>query len=266
MKTLYLKSIIGLLCPALLFFSCAQNKDATKSKDLSSNAANATHMVSHSSKNSLDWNGVYQGVLPCADCEGIETRIVLKKDGTFQRSLTYLGKDDKVFNEEGNFLWDEQGNKITLKAESGDQKYKVGENHLTQLDMEGNLITGALADKYKVIKNKVDPKLEDKKWVLTELNGQSIENSKGFIQFNMESGRFAGNNTCNNFFGQYELTEGNRIKFGNAGSTMMACPDMELQDRFMKALEMADNYTVAENVLSLNKARMAPLAKFVLSE
>jgi heat shock protein HslJ len=47
---------------------------------------------------------------------------------------------------------------------------------------------------------------------------------------------------------------------------MMACPDMELQDRFMKALEMADNYTIAENVLSLNKARMAPLAKFALSE
>lgn len=29
---------------------------------------------------------------------------------------------------------------------------------------------------------------------------------------------------------------------------------------------MADNYTMADNVLSLNKARMAPLARFKLEE
>jgi copper homeostasis protein (lipoprotein) len=57
----------------------------------------------HSSQIALDWNGVYTGTLPCADCEGIKTRIVLKKDGTFERNMTYLGKEDNSFSEEGSF-------------------------------------------------------------------------------------------------------------------------------------------------------------------
>lgn len=82
----------------------------------------------------------------------------------------------------------------------------------------------------------------------------------------METASYAGRNTCNNFFGQYELMEGNRIRFGKGGSTLTACPDIETQKLFMEILEMADNYTVADNVLSLNKARMAPLARFKLAD
>jgi hypothetical protein len=41
---------------------------------------------------------------------------------------------------------------------------------------------------------------------------------------------------------------------------------METEKLFMELLEMADNYTMADNVLSLNKARMAPLARFKLEE
>jgi uncharacterized lipoprotein NlpE involved in copper resistance len=49
------------------------------------------------SRNALDWQGVYVGTVPCADCEGIRTRIELRGDGTFTRALTYLGKDDQTF-------------------------------------------------------------------------------------------------------------------------------------------------------------------------
>ena len=35
-----------------------------------------------SSATSLDWEGVYRGVVPCADCEGIVTTITLRRDGT----------------------------------------------------------------------------------------------------------------------------------------------------------------------------------------
>ena len=36
----------------------------------------------HNAQNSLDWNGTYKGVLPCADCAGIEKEITLYKDQT----------------------------------------------------------------------------------------------------------------------------------------------------------------------------------------
>ena len=34
----------------------------------------------HNSRNSLDWAGIYEGVLPCADCPGIQTRLTLSRD------------------------------------------------------------------------------------------------------------------------------------------------------------------------------------------
>ena len=38
--------------------------------------------MAHNSQNSLDWAGVYQGILPCADCEGFDTVITLNWDET----------------------------------------------------------------------------------------------------------------------------------------------------------------------------------------
>jgi heat shock protein HslJ len=42
----------------------------------------------------------------------------------------------------------------------------------------------------------------------------------------------------------------------------MACGNMEKETIFMELLQKADNYSIKGNVLSLNKGRMAPLAKF----
>ena len=64
------------------------------------------------SKDSLNWNGVYSGVLPCDNCEGIDTYLTLNKDQTYQLKLRYLGtpdKESKEFISEGKFSWDENG-------------------------------------------------------------------------------------------------------------------------------------------------------------
>lgn len=43
---------------------------------------------------------------------------------------------------------------------------------------------------------------------------------------------------------------------------MMACPDMQTEQEFSKVLEMEDYYSLNGKIMTLNKARMAPLAKF----
>lgn len=258
MKTFKVKPVIYSFVFAIVLMSCGSGNQQKQAQE--------PVYDHHSSRLSLDWKGVYRGILPCADCEGIETRIALKPDGTFQRSMNYLGKENGYFTDESDFVWDESGNKITLKAESGDQKYQVGENVLFHLDREGNRITGELAELYKLLKNRVDPRLEDKEWVLIELRGKPVEADemarKGFIIFSMETGTFSGNNTCNNVFGNYELMEVDRIKFGPTGTTRMACPGNEAESLFMEVLLMADNYTIVDNELSLNNDAMAPLARF----
>jgi len=222
---------------------------------------------SHNSRNSLDWNGVYEGTLPCADCEGIQTSITLMHDLTFIRSRVYLGRDDQIFSDQGKFTWDDLGLVITLVAEDGDtQSYQVGENVLFYMDQEGNRIDGDLAEKYRLKKNRTDSRLEMKKWILTELKGQSLDTvnlpQQPFLILSLN--RFSGNASCNNIFGSYELKEGDHISFGTVGSTMMACLDMTTEMAFLEILKKVDNYSVADSTLSLTRGRMASLLRFKL--
>ncbi|WP_343665070.1 copper resistance protein NlpE [Chryseobacterium mucoviscidosis] len=93
------------------------------------------------SENSLDWDGTYEATVPCADCPGIKTTLVLNKDKTFKITEEYLERNSK--NEDtGMFTWDSTGSIITLNGKTSKYKYKVGENTLTQLDMEGKPIDG----------------------------------------------------------------------------------------------------------------------------
>lgn len=93
---------------------------------------------------------MYEGVLPCASCEGIQTTLTLQADNSFELKSIYLGKDESIFKVAGKFDWDSNGSKITL---SDGSKYLVGENQLLMLDTEGNRITGGLAEHY-ILKKK----------------------------------------------------------------------------------------------------------------
>lgn len=101
----------------------------------------------HNSQNSLDWNGTYEAVVPCADCPGIKTSLTLNKDKTFSITEEYMERNSKN-NDKGTFDWDASGSVITLNGKSTKYKYKVGENNLTQLDMEGGTIDGPNKDLY----------------------------------------------------------------------------------------------------------------------
>lgn len=108
-----------------------------------------------------------------------------------------------------------------------------------------------------------------KKWKLTELNGKPIElkNPKNnpYFKLNTEGMRYEGHAGCNGLGGTFEIKQDvMRIKFNQGMSTMMACEDLDIENQFTKAILAADNYSVNGNTLTLNKARMAPLAKFVL--
>ena len=103
----------------------------------------------HTSQIALDYYGTYKGVVPCADCEGIETIILLKENEKYEVAIKYLGKSDAVYKESGHFSWGDDGRIITLEGlENRASQYQVGENKLFQLDLEGNRIKGNLAQKY----------------------------------------------------------------------------------------------------------------------
>lgn len=111
--------------------------------------------------------------------------------------------------------------------------------------------------------------LENTHWKLVSIMGAPIatDNMKEpYIQLSSAEKRIVGTGGCNNFFGGYELKEHGRLKFSALGSTQMACPNMETEAALHKALETTDSYMISGDTLYLHKARMAPLAKFIVKK
>ncbi len=110
--------------------------------------------------------------------------------------------------------------------------------------------------------------IENTKWVITKLEGRDMtdrEKNGQIIYFilDSENNSISGFSGCNNFIGAYKLDDGNRIIFSQMGSTRMACPDAKINEaQILNIFETADNFTIANNILSLNKGKRAPLAEF----
>lgn len=102
---------------------------------------------SHNAKNSLDYKGTYTGRIPSASGEGILVAITLS-DSTYVKKMEYVNKKNSTSEEKGTYTWNSAGNTITLQGSEKPNQYFVGENTLSQLDMDGNTITGDLADMY----------------------------------------------------------------------------------------------------------------------
>ena len=217
----------------------------------------------HNARNALDWAGAYRGVLPCADCQGIETVVVLAGDGTFRSQAKYLGKGDQLFSEEGRFAWNDAGDTVTL-AGAEPSRYFVGENRLTRLAQGGSRVTGALAENY--VLTRIGEGLTERYWKLVELNGKPVPalQREPYMILKAEGTRVNGFGGCNGFSGSYELDEAaSRIRFGQVASTMMACTSgMDVEGAFHQVLRTVDNYSLNGDRLTLNRARMAPLARF----
>lgn len=253
MKPLRPLPFVSLFVLAFLFFAC---KTAPTSSAARPDA----------SQNSLDWAGTYRGTTPCADCEGIETVVTLNTDRTYTVKRRYLGKETDFREARGTFDWNADGRKIYFRGDNGTM-FLVGENSLVQLDRAGRRIGGTFADRYVLAKSQDASGLTERYWKLTELYGKPVatagQQKEPHLILKDSTNRVTGNGGCNGLMGGYELGPGNRLRFTQMASTMMACPDMTTETEFKKALETADSYTLRGDTLVLNRARMAPLARLV---
>jgi len=97
------------------------------------------------------WAGVYTGVIPSAGGEGMDIKVTLHTNETYKVESRYIGKSDEVFTNAGRFTWNSERNIVIIPNERADLPptyYKLGEKALIHLDIEGNVITGALANDY----------------------------------------------------------------------------------------------------------------------
>lgn len=217
----------------------------------------------------MKWVGTYRGTLPCANCEGMQTELTLNKNKTYDLIIRYLGKKDDAFVITDKFTISKEGNTITLgglKEEAQPSQYLIGENSLTQLDMTGKKIEGALAEKYVLVKGK--PSIEEKYWKLIQLHGSDVTKEPGDrkeanLMLKAAGNRVTGSGGCNTISGIYTLSGESGVTFTKVISTQMECPTMETEPKFIKVLGVVDQYIIRNDTLMLMKGTNPPSAKLV---
>jgi heat shock protein HslJ len=192
----------------------------------------------HSSRNALDWAGTYAGTLPCANCPGVQTRLRLSRDESFELSVQYLDRDPAPKVSRGRFTWNSSGNAITLDEQGSGRQLLVGEGRLALL------ATGAAAtwpqDAQRQL-TRLNPlaaaelprTLEAHRWTLvwaSDVQGQPIAGlpamSPREIHFSFNAGRFNIDGGCNRMMSGYQIDAEGKLGFSRMASTMMACePD-----------------------------------------
>lgn len=85
------------------------------------------------------------------------------------------------------------------------------------------------------------------KWMISEVGGQNVPTGmekQPFIEFNISEKRLHGNAGCNIINGGFVTDADNAaaISFPQLVSTMMACPDMEVEGRVLKALNEVKSF------------------------
>jgi heat shock protein HslJ len=92
--------------------------------------------------------------------------------------------------------------------------------------------------------------LEGTNWILTNTLPEAQ------ITALFENGKVSGSAGCNTYFGSYTTSQSaskNTIEFGPLGTTRMMCPEevMDQEQLYLSALDLATEYQVEENVLTL---------------
>ena len=196
------------------------------------------------------------------------TELTLTDDLTYVLTSQYMGENQSSGEAfEGTFTW--EGNNVKLEGITANERpnmFKVEENQVRQLNMDGKEITGEMEGQY-VMRKHGNSMVEDKRWKLVELHGKKIEGAADthYVIFHSKEGRVEAKVDCNLLQNEYKIKNGLQLEMTPGLSTLMACPD-NLEQEFAEVLLLADNISVNEKTLTLNKGRMAPLAAFELVE
>ena len=87
----------------------------------------------------------WRGVLPCADCEGIDTSLFLEKDGTWVMNEHYQGAGREPSSFASYGTWARTADKLVLTNSKGEKSYfRAKGDKLEMLDRNGSPIQSPL--------------------------------------------------------------------------------------------------------------------------
>lgn len=147
--------IAGVLLTALALFGCKKETPADTAAPAAPAAevAPATDPALAAAATPTDFDyrtfaGTFSGTLPCADCSGIDTTIVLIGDGTYTLDEIYKDKQDGNFKGGGTWTAEDSGTRLRLDPNSKSDEDRlfevVGKNEIRALGKDGTSAASAL--------------------------------------------------------------------------------------------------------------------------
>ena len=269
-----MKAILIVFVTAAVLCACAQPMERAAPPE----PVTAKPVDLHTSRNSLDWAGVYEGVLPGADLAGVKTRLTLNRDGTYERVTLPVGRQDAARTVRGRFAWQASGNAIRLDEPGGGQQFAVGEGRLLLLHPgggpAGTPVPGAvltLAPQAATGEGLVQ-RLERYRWSLesaTDGQNRVIEalspRKDHPVVFEFSSARLGIQGFCNRMMGSYRIDAANQLTVSGMASTNIACaPELMLADAALSGL-LAKSLQVEMDSDPIARLRLVSASKETLT-
>ena len=98
-----------------------------------------TAAAADSTRSSVDWEGRYTGLVPCASCPGIDMALTINEAGFYTLAETYREEKDGSFASDGTFTWDAAGERITLNGKDENRVFKIGEGAAWMVGADGQM-------------------------------------------------------------------------------------------------------------------------------
>lgn len=229
--------LLALLAVAVA--GCEPEKTADAPESPSAEPVPAPVVDMHTSRNSLDWAGTYEGILACADCAGIHTQLTLERDGSFEMVTRRLVRDAAPSSSSGRFDWAPDGNTVVLATEEAPRRFAVGEGRLLMLETGQTRPAWGRADATLPLSSPAwrgtqqDPGdvLEDHRWKLVEAIdaanrriGALFPDAEHSFVFRFAESRLHAQGGCNGFRGVVSIDPEGMLDVTGRMSTLMACP------------------------------------------
>lgn len=137
-----------LLVFAFAMFACQNNTTTESTSEKTQHSTSATTEVKESTSSKvvtgttqdLKFDGEYRTVLPCSDCVGVKTKIILDSDGTYQLYELFIGKNEEPQVSAGNYVVSD--GKFEIKGSKNTLRLGIGKGVLHVLDESGHIKEG----------------------------------------------------------------------------------------------------------------------------
>ena len=209
--------------------------------------------------------GTYFGITNCANCDGIETTLILKEENKYILATKAAHKKEKADMAEGTF-YQKDGNIFLNGLLPGQASvYWIKNNVAKQLYMINGSLQGADWEHYSLFKIGTLP-FKDKPLKVRMLNRDSVDEGADpvFVTFMSKQPFVEVHQGCSVSFINYAIRNGVQFEaiptLNNTG--LQKCPETELATRIVNLIFQADNIFIENGELSLRRGAGWPLIRF----